>query len=102
MKADEKSTNIVLTCVLEPSRCLRIRFNRVMVASWTPLLVLYANCRGSSRWLVLKIMFFLTSFSNYFITSEVRAMGLKSFRVFGCLFFAMGTIVDCFHKSGTV
>lgn len=102
MKADEKSTNSVLTWVLVPSRCLRMRLRRVMVASWTPLLVLYANCRGSSRWFVFRIMLFLTSFSNDFITSDVSAMGLKSFKVLGWLCFAIGTIVDCFYISGTV
>ncbi len=49
LKADEKSTNSSLACFLLPSRWLRMRLSTVTVASWTPLLSLYANCSGSRR-----------------------------------------------------
>ncbi len=53
-----------------------MRSSTVTVASWTPLLSLYANCSGSRRQFVLDVSSLLISFSKDFITSDLRAMGL--------------------------
>lgn len=37
-----------------------------------------------------------------FLTRDVRATGLRSFRVFMVVFFGMGNTVECFHSWGTV
>lgn len=41
-------------------------------------------------------------FLNAFITNEVGAIGLKSFRVFRQVVLTTGTIMDCFHFAGTL
>lgn len=45
LKAEQKSMKSCLSCFLFPSRCLRTRFNRVTVASSTPLIALWATGR---------------------------------------------------------
>ncbi len=53
LNTDEKSTNNSLACFLLPSKCLYMKLRRVTLASCTPLLMPYANSRGSRRCSVL-------------------------------------------------
>ena len=101
LKADEKSINNSLACVLSASRCFKIKCKSVFNASSTPLLGLYANCSGSKSGSTFRKISSLTSLSKTFITSDVRATGRKSLKFPECFVFGTGTIIECFQSSGT-
>ena len=83
LNAEEKSANRSLAEVLGRSKC-SWRVSRMnILASSTPLLVRYANWRGSIGELVAFVMWCFTIFSIDIITREVRATSLRSLSVFG-------------------
>ena len=78
------------------SEC-NFKLYRVNVASSTPLLAVYANCRGS-MWLATDLISWLhTSLSMHLAMIYVSATGRKSLNSLEPVFLAMGIIVDCFH-----
>lgn len=92
----EESPAVVLGC----SRCLYIVSMMYILASSTPLPVQFANWRGSISGSVTLMMWFLMTLSIAFITSEVRATGLRSFRALTEFFLGTETTVECFHSWG--
>lgn len=56
----------------------------------------------SMRCSVSDTMYFFTKRSKHFITRDVSAIGRKSCNPKGLETFATGTIVEVFHKAGTI
>ncbi len=82
------------------SKCLCIVSRMNILALSTPLFVRYTNWKGSIRELVTSMIGCLTILSIAFITSEVRATGLKSLSTFGNTFLGDGDHCQVFPQLG--
>lgn len=99
VKADEKSKNKNLVCVPALSRWLKRRLSSVIWASSTPLPALWKNNTGCSASSTFANSMTLNNFLKAFITSEVRATGLRSFKFWWVLHQRMWNDAGVLYKT---
>ena len=100
LNADEKSMNRMRTNLFGLFICFRALFTNTRTASFTPRLVLYANCKGSSLSSTSLFSSFNTNRSKHFIIIGVIATGRRLFISVNIGFFGTGIISAVFHVVG--